>query len=119
MAPKVTSAALDGHRISLEDVRPEMAKVSLKKVEDRDFRAEIGRAIARAFSLANLSAKEAAGLMNRDAAQVSRWIAGTERPQLDALFAVEELREPLVVALSQMAGAIVRMRIEFDRREVA
>lgn len=79
-----------------------MAKAVLNEVEKRDFRAEIGKAIQRACSLAGWSQKETAGRMGRDTAQLARWIAGTERPQFDALFAVEELRWPLIQALAQI-----------------
>ena len=83
-----------------------MAKADLKSLE-ADFKAQIGRAIQRAFSLAGLTQKEAAGKVNRDAAQIARWIAGTERPQMDALFAVEELRWPLIQCLATLAQAEV------------
>ena len=78
-----------------------MAKADLKKVE-ADFKAQIGGAIHRAFSLAGWSQKEAAARLNRDAAQVARWIAGTERPQMDALFALDELRWPLIQELAKL-----------------
>jgi len=80
-----------------------MAKADLKEVETRDFRAEIGRAIQRALSIAGRSQKGAAGLVGVDVAQVARWIAGTERPQMDRLFAIEELRQPLIVELAELA----------------
>ncbi len=79
-----------------------MAKADLQKLEMSDFWAEIGKAIQRALSLAGWTQKEAAGHIGRDTAQIARWIAGTERPQFDALFAVEELRWPLVQALAAL-----------------
>ena len=101
MPSSVANSARYGHRISLENVRPAMAKADLKNLE-ADFKAQIGRAIQRAFSLAGLTQKEAAAALGRDVAQVSRWIAGTERPQMDALFAVEALRWPLIQCLAQL-----------------
>lgn len=92
-----------------------MAKVDLKSVENRDFRAEIGRAIERAASLAGMSKKEVAALVGCEPAQLSRWIAGTETPQFARLFAIEALREPLCVALAQMSGAEIHMDIKFRR----
>lgn len=115
MAMTVASQREATHRNSLDDVQPTMAKAVLNSVEDRDFREEIGRAIERAVSLAGLTKKEAAGLIGREFAQFSRWMAGTERPQFDALFAVEQLREPLCIALAQMSGASVHMHVEFRR----
>lgn len=104
--PSVAERITGRHRISLEDVAPKMAKADLKNLE-ADFKAQIGQAIQRAFSIAGLSQKEAAGRLNRDVAQISRWVAGTERPQMDALFAVEELRWPLIQSLASLAQAEV------------
>lgn len=88
-----------------------MAK-ALKKVE-LPWRERVGRALQRAFALAGLSQKEVSGLLShRDQAQVNRWIAGTERPQFDALFAVPELRQPLVIALAELAGEGVEVITE-------
>ena len=110
------ASAVSGHRNSLDDVQPRMAKADIKEIENRDFREEIGRAIERAVSLAGLSKKEVAGMIQREPAQLARWIAGTERPQFDALFSVQQLRKPLCVALAQMAGASVHTHVEFTKR---
>ena len=79
-----------------------MAKADLTNRENADFRAQIGQAVQRSFSLAGWSIKEASARIGKEPAQVSRWIAGTERPQFDALFAVEELRWPLVQCLARL-----------------
>src|SRR5690242_5413272 len=81
-----------------------MAKADLRKTED--WRAAIGRAIERARTLSQLSLKELADLVGRDERQVARWIGGTERPQLDAIFAVPQLRGPLVIALAELSGSV-------------
>lgn len=107
------------HRISLDDVRTSMAKADIKKVEKREFRSEIGRAIGRGLALAGHTQKEAAGVIGVDQGQMARWIAGTERPHLDRLFAVPEYREPLCVALAQMSGADVHTHVEFKKKETA
>ena len=109
MAVTVKAEPSARHRNSLEDVEPRMAKVDLKPVEHYpetpDFRRAIGVAIERAISLSGLTKKEIAGLIGHsDQAQLSRWIAGTERPQFDQLFAVEVLRWSLVCALADLAG---------------
>jgi transcriptional regulator with XRE-family HTH domain len=83
-----------------------MAKADLKNLE-ADFKAQIGQAIQRAFSLAGWTQKEAAAQLDRDPGQVARWIAGTERPQMDVLFAVEALRWPLIQSLAALAQAEV------------
>ena len=103
----IANSAVRRHRNSLDDVTPKMAKAEFKNLELEDFRAEIGRAIQRAISIAGRSQKEVAGLIGCDVAQMARWIAGTERPQFDRLFAVEELRWPLIQGLAALAQAEV------------
>ena len=93
-----------------------MAK-ALKNLEDRPWREQIGRAIERAISIAGLSQKEAAALLDRDQAQVARWVSSTERPQLDAIFAVPVLRGPIVIALAELSQDIdVVTQITVTRR---
>ena len=116
----VASESAARHRMSLESVTPRMAKADLNERENRDFRAVIGRAIQRAVSIAGWSQKEAAGKVGREPAQLARWIAGTERPQFDALFAVEELRVPLITALAQEiddSGVVVTTHIQMRQRK--
>ena len=91
--------------------RPAMAKANLRKAETVDFRVVIGRVIARAQSLAGWSLKELAAKVERDPRQVARWLDGSERAQFDVLFAVEELRGPLVIALGELAGADVQTTV--------
>lgn len=105
-------------RNRLDGIRATEAK-PLKKLEE-PWRERVGGAIDRAISLAGLTQKEAWVLLNHsDGAQLSRWIAGTERPQFDALFSVEQLQRPLVVSLAKLAGITVRTSIEFEERKSA
>lgn len=85
-----------------------MAKADRRKaeIEAPDWRPMIGAAIEQAQLACKWSLKELADKVQRDERQVSRWIAGTERPQMDALFAVEALRQPLVVALAALADGV-------------
>jgi hypothetical protein len=112
MAPSIKPPALSLPLDRLESVQPAMAKADLKNVER--WRELMGAAVRRCFSLAGVSQKEAAGLLDRDQAQVARWISGAERPQFDALFAAESLRQPLLLALAELAGVevetVVRVR---------
>jgi len=84
-----------------------MAKADLRKPET--WKTEVGGAIERTRLLAGLSLKEFADRIGRDERQIARWISGTERPQLDALFAVDALRQPLVIALAELAGTGVEV----------
>lgn len=105
-------------RKRVDDIRPRMAK-ALNKVEERDWKADMGKVIARCFELAGLTDKEAGALMDRDKAQISRWIAGTERPQFDAIFAVPQLRAPLVLALAEQTPDTVEAVTELRIRRFA
>lgn len=95
-----------------------MAKVDLRKADDEDWKAEVGHAIERVKNMTGLSLKEFADAMDRDDRQVARWIAGVERPQFDALFAVERFRQPLVIALAELIdhGVEVQTHITIRRR---
>lgn len=68
----------------------------------------IGRVIERALALAGISKQDAAFRMGygSNQAPLSRWIAGVETPQFAKLFAVPELRAPIVLAFAEVVDAI-------------
>lgn len=103
MTEKATEAARARHLSRLENLPVVMAKADLNKGET-PWREQVGHAIARTFALAGVSQKEAAALLERDPAQIARWIASSERPAIDLIFSVRLFRGPLVIALSEMAG---------------
>jgi ribosome-binding protein aMBF1 (putative translation factor) len=87
--------------------RPRMAKADLRKAEiQQDWREQVGSAIERARLLSAMSLKQFADAIGRDERQIARWIVGTERPQLDAIFAVRDLRGPLVIALAELSQTV-------------
>ncbi len=94
------------HVQRLDGLRATPAK-AVQKIDLGSWKAQIGRAIARCFSLAGLSQKEAAALLERDQSQIARWTDGEDRPQLDALFAVAILRKPLIHALAELADDVL------------
>lgn len=110
MSPIIAPAVATRHLERLETASPTMAKADLKNLE-LSWRERIGRAVGRSFALADLSQKEAAALLSRDPGQVGRWLTGAERAQLDILFAVAALRQPLVQALGELAGADVQITV--------
>lgn len=64
--------------------------------------------------MAGWSHKEAAARIGVDDAEFGKWISGARRPQLDKLWAVEELRGPLVIALAEAvddSGVVVTTHI--------
>lgn len=106
MAASLPAAAVLTPREKLEAIRLQPAKALMNRETPEALRRKPGLALARAIAEAGYSIKEAAAHLNRDAAQVSRWIAGTERVQIDALYAVPRLFAPFVVALAQDAEGV-------------
>lgn len=49
--------------------------------------------------------------LHKDAKQIGRWIRGEERTQVDTVFAVVVLQQPLLVALARWAGMTVDITI--------
>ncbi len=94
------------------------AKANLQLPEsepDMDLKPLIGRAIQRAVALVGWSNKEAAAKVGTNDSQFGKWISGAERPQFDRLFAVDELRQPLVIALAEIAGSDVETTVRIRR----
>jgi transcriptional regulator with XRE-family HTH domain len=85
-----------------------MAKAALapspESGDTPEWREKVGRAVDRARQLRGWNLDEFAEAVKRDARQVARWINGTERPQFDAIYAVPSLRQPMVIALCELAG---------------
>lgn len=94
-----------------------MAKASLRNTEE--WRARLGQSLERARLLRGWSLKELADAVGRDERQVARWMLGTERPQWDAVFAVESLRGPLVIALAELAGTPIEVTTQITLRRSA
>ena len=105
MASTLT-AQLDRRHLPSSEITKRMVKADLPKAEIADWRAEIGRCVERARVLSGLTLKEFAGVVGRDVRQVGRWMNGEERAQLDAIFAVKELRGPLVIALAELSQVV-------------
>lgn len=86
-----------------------MAKADLRKAEidDAAWRTAVGRVIERAKELSGFTLKQFADVVHRDERQVARWFSAAERPQFDAIFAVEALRQPVIQALAELAGNVV------------
>ena len=109
MSSTVATAELPSHRKRFEDLPLVMAKADLKNLEDS--RRQVGKVIARMCQLAGLTQKEVARLLGHNSeAQISRWIAGTERPQFDALLAAPALKRSLVIALAELAGVGIKVQ---------
>ena len=107
MAREHDTAEIGVRHVLRSDHRPTMAKASLseiRKTDLTDWREEIGRAIRKVRS--DRSLKEFAVLIDRDDRTIARWEDGKERPQFDAIFAVKELRGPIVIALAELSQIV-------------
>jgi hypothetical protein len=83
-----------------------VAKVTperLMKTEKSDLWGELGKCLVFVCYDAELSIKEFAAKIGKDAGQVQRQMEGKERPQIEAVFAIPEFRAPLVIALSRIS----------------
>lgn len=100
--PSVAEQPTARHRVIGEN-RPRMAKAVLPKGENETFLAQIGGCLDYARRDVGWTVDQLAGALSRDSKQVGRWIRGEERTQVDAVFAVESLREPFVIALAKLA----------------
>lgn len=70
------------------------------------WRAQTGRAFAQAIRYVGWTQKEAAAALGRDQAQIARWVSGGEGVQVAAVFAVDDLRVPFVIALASLSHDI-------------
>jgi hypothetical protein len=76
----------------------------------------IGQAIERGIVLAKLTKQDVAFRMGyRDQSALARWISGVETPQFAKLWTIEELRQPLCIALAELAQCevetVIRARV--------
>lgn len=119
MPRTVAAEVIAAHRQRLENVAPVMAKADLNFLETT-WKQRVGQAVETAISMANRTQKETwAALGHNDGAQLNRWLAGTERPQFDALFAIDWLQQPLVIALAGLAGQGVEVTTHIQIRRSA
>ena len=94
-----------------------MARAHLPKAEmaSHSWRPLVGRAVDRCIALRGWSLKEFAAAVDRDVRQCGRWITGEERVQVDAIMAVESLRQPWAQAQCELAGADVEVTVRLRR----
>lgn len=100
MSSKGSAALADRHPVLPDIGRPRMAKADARNPDMATWNERIGQSIQRAVALVGWSNKEAAAKVGVDDAEFGKWLSGARRPQLDKLFAVEELRWPLIQALA-------------------
>ena len=102
--PKGSSAVTERHRV-ISEIAPKPLKVNLRKTDSADALIETGECLDFARRSVGWSLKELAAALQRDERQVQRWIDGKENTNLAAVFAVEALRQPFVIALARLSQA--------------
>ena len=101
--------------ILLTDVPVRMAKVGVLKA-DESLYAALGACLAEVQRTFGLSLKEFSCELGKDERQIARQIDGTDRPQLEVVFAVERFRPALVIALARLAqGMEIDMVVTWRR----
>lgn len=89
--------------------RAKQAKASLpdvRKAEIERLWVKWGGCIDEVRGVFRLTLQEFAGEIGKDERQVSRWIAGQERPQIEAVLAVERFEGPMLIALARIASGV-------------
>lgn len=83
-----------------------MAKADLRKTENEVFYARLGGCMAEVMHVFGLTLKEFAAQLGKNESQLRRQIEGKERPQIEAVFAVERFQGPMVIALARLASGV-------------
>jgi hypothetical protein len=86
--------------------RAKMAKASVRKTDTAAFYAELGACIDEVRQQFGLTCKEFAVELGKNESYIRRQIEGSERPQLEMVFAVERFRPVLVIALAKRAAGV-------------
>lgn len=81
-----------------------MAKAALRSTEKDEFYARLGGCIDEVRCVFRMTLQEFAAALGKDERQVKRQIEGQERPQIEAVFAVERFQGPMVIALARLAS---------------
>lgn len=117
MAAEDTESLIMRPRLNVDEVRPVMAKASLKKIDDDLARARFGQILARAVELAGLIDKQAADELGVDRAQFSRWLTGKENAQVWRFQRHDLIGPALIAAQAEVTpGATIRTVIELQRK---
>lgn len=65
-----------------------------------------GGCMAEVMRFSGLSLEEFAFALKKDARQVARQMLGQERPQIEAVLAVDRLQGPMVIALARVSHGV-------------
>src|SRR5687767_1965757 len=77
-----------------------MAKADLRKSENDPYYAQLGNCLREVQHAFGLTLQEFSAELGKNESQVRRQMEGKERPQIEAVFAVQRFQGPLVIALA-------------------
>jgi hypothetical protein len=83
-----------------------MAKADLRKSEIDPYHAQLGGCLREVQHAFCLTLQEFALELGKNESQVRRQMEGRERPQIEAVFAVQRFQGPLVIALAKLATGV-------------
>lgn len=90
----------------LSDVTGKMAKASIRKTDTEGLYQALGAAMCEVMRAMGLSLKEFACELGKDERQIHRQMEGKDRPQLEAVFAIERYRGPMLIALARLSADV-------------
>ena len=90
----------------LADVPVRMAKAGTRKADTDALYASLGAAVREVQHAYGLTLQEFAYELGKNERQVARWLDGSDRPQVEAVFAVDRFRAPLVIALARLSAGV-------------
>lgn len=81
-------------------------KNPIRKSEKVEIYAGLGECMEEVRNGFGLTLQQFAAELGRNESQIRRQIKGDERPMLEAVFAVERFRAPLVIALAKLSNGV-------------
>lgn len=86
--------------------RAEPGKVGLRSAEIDPHYAKLGACMADVMRFHGLSLEEFAFALKKDERQIARQLQGKERPQIEAVLAVDRFQGPMVIALARISTGV-------------
>lgn len=81
-------------------------KEVIRKSDKSEFYAQLGGCMRDVMHTFGLNLDEFAGELDKDPRQIKRQMDGVDRPQIEAVFAVERFRPAMVIALARMSAGV-------------
>lgn len=112
----VTDAA-SSRPVLRADERARMAKAAVRKADNQH--EEMGRVVREVRKASGLNLDEFALAIKKDPRQVKRWEEAMDRPQIEAVFAVDEFKPLVLEAMACQSGHAVERETVIRIRRTA